>query len=94
MTVPYDPTTGIWYGVKSDKGGYMRLEDFCNSGLHGSELRYTSGILFMEEELLGVELGWRVCDWICQKSIDGWDALLDLQLEEDEKRWAAEKQES
>lgn len=66
-----------WQGVQVEDGGWMRLEDFCNSTERGNQLHITSGILFMEEELLGCELGWRVANEIIGLAVDGWDALMD-----------------
>lgn len=73
-------------GVKTERGGWMRLEDFCNSTERGSHLLYTSGIILADEELLGVELGWRVADAVVQKDVDGWDALMDLLISQEEAR--------
>jgi len=70
--------------VKTARGGYMRLEDFCNSGPVGCNLHFTSALILMEEELLVHELGERVAlsviDWEC----DRWDALLELRYKESE----------
>ena len=68
-----------WSGfVRSNKGGYMRLEDFCNSGPRGNKIMYTSGIVMADEELLVPELGERIVNQMLEKSIDGWDPLMDL----------------
>lgn len=68
-----------WSGsVKSSKGGYMRLEDFCNTGPRSNSLVYTSGIITAEEELLACELGSRVANAVIEKDVDGWDALMEL----------------
>lgn len=72
-------------GVKTSKGGYMCLEDYCNSTKAGSGLYYTSSMVTADEELLGVELGQRVVVAVLEKAIDGWDALMDLSY----KQWAA-----
>lgn len=66
-----------WSGAVSVKGGYMRLEDFCNSTEMGNKLHITSGVIFMEEELLGIECGWRVANYVLEKEVTGWDALMD-----------------
>lgn len=64
--------------VVVESGGYMRLEDFCNSTPRGASLVYTSGIVLADEELLGIENGWRVANYVMEGAVDGWDALLDL----------------
>jgi hypothetical protein len=69
-------------GVRTEGGGHMRLEDYCNSGPRGSGHQYTAGILFAEEELMAVELGERVANAVVEKSVDGWDALMDLHYAE------------
>lgn len=66
--------------VQVEGGGYMRLEDFCNSTERGNGLHFTSGVLLAEEELLGVECGWRVANCVLEKAVTGWDALLDLAI--------------
>lgn len=86
MTVPIDPEThtfSVHTAVRSDGGGWMRLEDYCNNGPRGNELHYTSGLILADEELLGIELGWRVANAIVEKSIDSWDALMDARYDED-----------
>lgn len=60
----------------------MRLEDFCNSTPRGSQLGITSGMVTMDEELLGVEAGWRVAAYVVDFACTGWDALMDLHYEE------------
>lgn len=69
--------------MRSEKGGWMRLEDFCNSTTTGTGYRYTSGMVSADEELLGCELGDRVADYILEYAIDYWDALADALYEED-----------
>lgn len=63
-------------------GGYRRLEDFCNSGPVGNHLHFTSSIMLMDEELLGIECGWRVANAVIEKACTGWDALMDASYDE------------
>lgn len=72
-------------GIQVKPGVFMRLEDYCNSTALGSELLYTSGVVLGEEELLGIECGWRVANYVMEGAVDGWDALLDLSLRETEE---------
>lgn len=72
--------------VRVDSGGYMRLEDFCNSTERGARLVYTGSAVLADEELLGIECGWRVANAVVEKAVDGWDALLDLAAAEEASR--------
>lgn len=72
--------------VRVDGGGYMRLEDFCNNTDRGAGLIYTGSAVMADEELLGIECGWRVANAVVEKAVDGWDALLDLAYAEDASR--------
>lgn len=74
--------------VHCENGGYMRLEDYCNSGgrgisLRGNHLHITSGVILFEEEvILLVECGDRVANYVLEKACGGWDALMDLHYAE------------
>lgn len=59
--------------------GWQRLNDFCDTGPRGSSLTYTSAVCM--EEIEEAELGLRVVEAHVMKAVDGWDVLLDLQLE-------------
>lgn len=76
------PTFSEMNAVRSDKGGWMRLEDFCGSAPGGTGLHYTTGIMTADEELLVFELGERVVNTILSWEIDHWDALTDVSYEE------------
>lgn len=65
----------------------MRTEDYCNSTPKGNHLHITSGAILADEELLGVELGWRVANAVIDKAVNGWDALLDAQLAAEQEEW-------
>lgn len=57
---------------------WKRFEDYCNTGPIGYPLHLTSGILYMEEELLAIELGDRVGNANLDENVEGWNPLFDL----------------
>ena len=68
-----------WSGaarVLSGRGGYRRLEDYCNSAPGGNAHHYTASAVTADEEILTSEIGDRVVNAIVEKAVDGWDALL------------------
>lgn len=71
--------------VQVGPGIYQRAEDFCNSTARGDHGVVTSGAVLMDEELLGVECGWRVANAVIELAVTGWDALLDAQVAEYER---------
>lgn len=70
--------------VRTESGGYQRLADFISTqlGPRGSGHMYTTEIIRADEELLECELGMRVLNYMLEKDIDGWDALLDASYDE------------
>ncbi len=76
------------HAMNVGNGGYMRLEDYCNSGGHGltecgNGLHYTSGVILFEEEVdLLIECGERVTNYVLEMVCCNWDALMDLHYAE------------
>lgn len=67
-------------GVQVDSGGWMNLNNYCDSKPKGSQLWYTSEVC--NEEIFECEVGIRVVVAMVQKAVDGWDALLDASYAE------------
>jgi hypothetical protein len=69
--------------VRTDQG-WQRLEDYCSTGPRGSHLTYTLTLIETEDEIMLIELGERVANYVLDYELTGWDALLDLRLLEEQ----------